>query len=912
MQNSRFTGHKGFVFSVDAAVSVIILTAAFFLLTQSSSQNPSVSSSALQATIDAGTAIQNSGYLSNTLDTNDLDQSAILLRQKMLELLPQNLEARVELKKYELNLDTCRTNQDFESCFLQTEPETATAGPALPQKEISSTKSLSVLGEKAGQCDLEVELQDKKTLNSSGPLFFSALQNQTLFFQEEENPLDIDFNVTVEPQGTISCDENITVTLQVSVPESVRSPIDMMLVLDRSGSMSWSGEATANDPVDVWLSGTTAFIADGIGGLRSFDVTNPFIPASLDRYDPGTVVDLGVEGDYVFLAETSITDELIAIDASDTSDLQEIDQIDFDLLNGIYVDSGYAYIAGENDGANDSGLIIVDVSNPSSMNILGNINTTDPQDVFVIGDYAYFADGTAGFKTFNVANKNNPALLDSINTPGDSQGVTVQGNYAYIADGGNGLVIIDVSDPSSISNTGSYNTPGFAYNVFTEGTNAYIADGSSLQKINISDPQNPFLEREYLTPYSYEGIITENNIGYVGGGSGGFITLDLTNGERIANAKEAAKAFVDFNGWKLPPDQIGLSTFNSSATLDEALTTSKTDLNNAIDALISSGGTNIESGINIANSQLTGAGANPAAMKFEIVLSDGQSTGGNSATAAQTAANAGITIFTIGFGEDADEAELTTIATTTDGEYYAASDQNALLNIFTIIAAEIAQRATDANVVVPTINGATIFNSEDGNFVDGNIVFNAGDIASGEGWSTTYTLNFPCNNINNCSVDAITLPGDGTQLTYIDSNGNSNTIDFNSQITLDFKKRNLTVNIANGTISSDEEVYLDVVIQNVAELDANTTDLNFFITSITGEPIITQALPALCSTETPGCTQSTANFTSVFIPQSGKIYATIGDGNNIRECPANNTDAALCTTNPPASFVQAQYFVWRK
>jgi len=165
LQESRFISHKGFVFSVDAAVSIILLITSLFLFTQSSFVIPNSFDNSLQVGQDTITTLGRTGFLNETLDTNSLVNSANLIRQRFLTSLPPNLDARIQIKDYTLDANSCRTPKNFSSCFLQTPPATAASGPAIPEKEVFSSKKLIILGQAAGNCDLSVELMPQQKNN---------------------------------------------------------------------------------------------------------------------------------------------------------------------------------------------------------------------------------------------------------------------------------------------------------------------------------------------------------------------------------------------------------------------------------------------------------------------------------------------------------------------------------------------------------------------------------------------------------------------------------------------------------------------------------------------------------------------------------------------------------------------------
>jgi hypothetical protein len=124
----------------------------------------------------------------------------------------------------------------------------------------------------------------------------------------------------------------------------------------------------------------------------------------------------------------------------------------------------------------------------SQLNTVGNAWAVN-----VLGDYAYIAANDNGILIIDISNPSTPTIEGSCNTPDMAWGVSVLGNYAYIADFGIGLQVIDIGNPSTPTITGSYNT-GSAYGVHSVGDYAYIANYiNGFQIIDVSDPSTPIL-----------------------------------------------------------------------------------------------------------------------------------------------------------------------------------------------------------------------------------------------------------------------------------------------------------------------------------------------------------------------------------------------------------------------------------
>ena len=95
--------------------------------------------------------------------------------------------------------------------------------------------------------------------------------------------------------------------------------------------------------------------------------------------------------------------------------------------------------------------------------------------VTVSNNIAYVADKESGLQIIDVSNPQNPFLLGSYDTPGYALSVFVSNNIAYVTDDYAGLLIIDVSNPQNPAFLGSYDTPDWAESVTVSNNIAYVA-----------------------------------------------------------------------------------------------------------------------------------------------------------------------------------------------------------------------------------------------------------------------------------------------------------------------------------------------------------------------------------------------------------------------------------------------------
>lgn len=1043
---------RAFAFSADVVLALILVTSLFVFLSAPTQPAAKLEERRVadQFVDDLFVALDHSGFMSNELDVNGYSSTTLQnVYARAKNLLPPSYNVYLTLTRYPVDVDACRTAQDFASCFPDVNVASLNYGtPLTPSASYVHGRRIFLQQQPASQCSAT-----PAPATSSWP--FALFPSSEPFSAQFATDVNLTFDVHVSPTGPLTCDQNITITLEISGNTGARKPLDMMLVFDRSGSMSWDGQEDTTDALGVELSPTTAFISDSTSGLRDINIQNYGLPNLVGTYNsPGTARDVDVSGSYAYLADGasglrivnvsnpsspsstaqldvggdayavlsqdtttyvatssgSTTDQsntptsnrdleigqnstnttaaqsftpsldfisgasvyvrrvgnpsgnllvnlrssLSGADlatasitaASLTTSYQEI-EVDFSTIYPLTSGStyylvlttptnnasnyyqwggrntnGYANGTAYQNSTNQNhdlrfrthyipGLISVDTSTKNSPFVVGAASLSSPWRMTLDGTTLYVADGTAGVKVFDVST-NTPAQIGSYNTPGTAYDVWVDGTYAFVSDGSSGLRILDISTPSSPVSVGTYNTPGTAYATRVNNSLAYIADGSSVQVIDVSTPSSPAFVKSYATPYNYRDLEIMNGWGFlaVDNSIEGLMTFDLSLGPKIDQAKVAAQSFLDFNGWDSTNDQIGLVSYSSSSTLDQTLTSTFSLVGSDINALVSNGSTATGDGINTATAELNSARHNPNALKFQILMSDGlTNTGANSGTAAVTAQNNSIIIYTIGFGAEADVSELTNIATITGGKYYSALDQNALIDVYNLIAQEIQLIATDANVIANIPTDINIISDGNGYFTGTNLVFDI-NTQEPQPWTVDYTILIPCTSPLACTSSLISVPSPGTQFQYTDANGNSITIDWNVFQTQQFDFHDLNLEIVSGNLVGTNNTDLTVKVSSVGNLDTNASSVSFYQSDPSLGNLLTSAsVPALCGALTSGCVTSDYTFTQN-VPAEGELWAVVNPNQAIPECVYNNQDVLFCYQNPSTQFFTLDYWVW--
>ncbi|MFM6873212.1 MAG: cadherin domain-containing protein, partial [Dolichospermum sp.] len=217
---------------------------------------------------------------------------------------------------------------------------------------------------------------------------------------------------------------------------------------------------------------------------------------------------------------------------------------------GVQVVGNYAYVA---DG--DSGLQIIDISNPAAPTLKGNYDTSGiALGVQVVGNYAYVADNY-GLQIIDISNPTTPTLKGNYDTSGNAWGVQVVGNYAYVADNVSGLQIIDISNPTNPTLKGNYDTSGIAYGVQVVGNYAYVADWTSgLQIIDVSEFTNKAPTNLTLST----STIAENQA--IGTGVGNFTTTDPDTGDTFTYSLVTGTGSTDNASFTIVGNQLRTSS----------------------------------------------------------------------------------------------------------------------------------------------------------------------------------------------------------------------------------------------------------------------------------------------------------------------------------------------------------------
>ena len=335
--------------------------------------------------------------------------------------------------------------------------------------------------------------------------------------------------------------------LDISDPESAH-------VIGRSLPMPEIAE-------DIALDGDYAYIADGWGSLRIFDVSSPASPIEVGfiypdyyRYARG----IEVVGNYAYVASARdwtvkhpIVDSKPGLSIVDISDpttpveiaFYEIDQNGSPLLSDVAVEKDRAFLSyGPGCVPCTGGLYVFDISKPKSPEVLSTIQLPGfASRINVVDKYAYVSNlrffrlddpsGVSGLSIIDIADPANPLDVGFIQTIGQANSVAVLNNRAYVGGGTAGLYVMDISDPTQPQLISEVDTPQNADGVAAAGNFAYVADhAGGLRIINTLDPAAP-AETSFYNPAIPTNLTVDGSYAYVTSGESGLRIIDIGDHE---------------------------------------------------------------------------------------------------------------------------------------------------------------------------------------------------------------------------------------------------------------------------------------------------------------------------------------------------------------------------------------------
>ncbi len=233
------------------------------------------------------------------------------------------------------------------------------------------------------------------------------------------------------------------------------------------GQLNTEGEARS-----IAISGNYVYIADYGNGLIVAGIENPESPI-LVGYLPDTYIwDIDVQGSYAYVVDKE------GLKIVDVENLEVVGEYETKgNAVGAYLKGNTAYVADEGNG-----LLIFDVSTPTSPQLLGPLNSDNLstiRDAVALENYAFASCGQNGLVVIDVSDPGNPQEVKKISILGSTRSLTIHRNYLYISAEYAGVHVFDITDPQVSQKIALIDTQGVSYDVWVDENGVYIADGEN-------------------------------------------------------------------------------------------------------------------------------------------------------------------------------------------------------------------------------------------------------------------------------------------------------------------------------------------------------------------------------------------------------------------------------------------------
>jgi hypothetical protein len=326
-----------------------------------------------------------------------------------------------------------------------------------------------------------------------------------------------------------------------------------------------SGSDSPFVPSGIVVEGDYAYLLSDLGGVFVYDISDfshpervGTMPTSVGGFE-FAVNEMPERGMYIADETLYIPDQTYGLTIADISTPASPMRVGQymtpvpDMLTGIKVSSGYAYVI-----SRFGGFRVLDVSDPADMKEVfydderKNLNLQVPTAVDVIGSDAYISDANYPFHVYDISDRLSPVQESAVYDEAASDGahdMAISGDYAYLSGWGLqdafypgiGLWVIDIFNPANPQAVKFVDLPNDRWSLSIQGTTLYALDGSldpkqaepfSLRILDISEGANPQVVKVIPIPelqmMSPSDVVASEKELYVSAGMAGIKRYDIS------------------------------------------------------------------------------------------------------------------------------------------------------------------------------------------------------------------------------------------------------------------------------------------------------------------------------------------------------------------------------------------------
>jgi hypothetical protein len=189
--------------------------------------------------------------------------------------------------------------------------------------------------------------------------------------------------------------------------------------------------------------------------------------------------------------------------------------------------------------AYESGLQIIDASNPDSTSLVGRYPRSLAEslvacDVVIRGDFALIAERDQGLQVFRITNLDNITLAGKLVINSGAHSIALAGDTAYVLGFDNRIYIIDITSPTTPVLISTYSPDNLSVDgiaaIRVVGGLAYIATYTNgIQVLDVTNPSKVLKVASFDTYGRSSGLAVANGRIFVADQEGGLVILQLVN-----------------------------------------------------------------------------------------------------------------------------------------------------------------------------------------------------------------------------------------------------------------------------------------------------------------------------------------------------------------------------------------------
>ena len=270
-----------------------------------------------------------------------------------------------------------------------------------------------------------------------------------------------------------------------------------------------------------------AFVANG-SCLLVLNIDNPEEPSEISILNlPSGASGLAINGNYAYVAAAD--SGLCVVDISNPA--QPVLRgacLTYDLCQTVFYSNNLVFVTSRN------GVKIIDVSNPASPTQVSSIFRSTVSEVFVDGNFLYIPCNEDGMFIYDISDPANPIFKSAVQNGNHVRCVVVKEDYAYVSEGGN-FVVYNATDKTALQQVSSIEGP-LKSMVYKNDTIYGIGHWKGLKIIDVKNPLAPSIIGGQADFY-YSNPVDLEIIGHhilVADSPYGIRVLDATNLNNLA------------------------------------------------------------------------------------------------------------------------------------------------------------------------------------------------------------------------------------------------------------------------------------------------------------------------------------------------------------------------------------------